>query len=381
MKNINLEKIFEHLNGIFVILTILGLITVFSIQITLLPSLSIFAYISWALLCVVLYTLANHLKLKNSSEFDFYKVSEPVGRQTRRKKQNIEERVAIHIDEEGLDPMIMFNEEKSGVGCILKLTGLKPKHKLSMYLSQLEITVKQEGHPIAGQTLVEMSFQGQSGYYRLSSDGKMESVEFAFPKQTELLYEQVSQAIDLLLESNPLLPVTKIDVTNFQAMRKFYNYVQRLSAPENRSVEYLSYCQGTLKICNSSYVELYDCTLQSTLTSWINQDGLIRSDNVDEELAKSNVLHLMDIELPYPECRLTNIQIVKLANPLIAVKLYLSLAELIDGAMTENVSTLTLLMKGSSISIKRDEQLKDEKLKDELISVKEYFEQKSYPKF
>ncbi|MCP4326773.1 MAG: hypothetical protein GY787_34080, partial [Alteromonadales bacterium] len=225
-------------------------------------------------------------------------------------------------------------------------------------------------------TLMEISFQDQLGYYRLSSDGKTESVEFAFPLQTELLYEQVSQAIDLLLESNPDLPVTKIDVTNFQAMRKFYNYVQRLSAPENRSVEYLSYCQGTLKICNSSYVELYDCTLQSTLTSWINQDGLIRSDNVDAEPAKTSVLHLMDIEMPYPECRLTNIQIVKVANPLIAVKLYLTLVEIVDGELTTNISGLTLLMKGSSIAIKRDEQLEGE-----LISVEEYFKQKSYPKF
>ncbi|MCP4324943.1 MAG: hypothetical protein GY787_24470, partial [Alteromonadales bacterium] len=321
MKNIELEKIFEHLGSMFVALTIIGLITVFSIQVSLFPNLSIFAYISWSLLCAVLYAFANHFKAKNSSTFDFYKVAEPIGRQTRRKKQNIEERLAIHTGEDGLDPMVLFNEEKSGVACILKLAELKAKHKLAMYLSQLDITVKQEGQPIAGQTLMEMSFQDQLGYYRLSSDGKTESVEFAFPLQTELLYEQVSQAIDLLLESNPDLPVTKIDVTNFQAMRKFYNYVQRLSAPENRSVEYLSYCQGTLEICNSSYVELYDCTLQSTLTSWTNQDGLIRSDNVDAEPAKTSVLHLMNIELPYPECRLTNIQIVKVANPLIAVKL------------------------------------------------------------
>ena len=376
MKNPTFKKITEHLNSVFIIIAVLGLLTMMFVQISFKYSISVFAYISWALLCSLLYATVKHLTEKQRSNFDFYKVAEPLGRQERRKKQNIEERMAFHIGEDGLDPMVIFNEEKTGVASLLKLSAVKSTHKLSRYLAELGIETKQQGHPIAGQTLMSMSYQTQSGYYRLSNDGKNETIEFAFPYDSALLYEQISQAIYLLMEATPEIEVHKIDVTSFQAMLKFYNYVQRLNAPENRSVEYLSYCQGTLKICNSSYVALYDCTLQSTLTSWINQDGLIRTDNVDEKLSKRSVLHLMDIELPYPECRLVNIQIVKIANPQIAVKLYLTLTELQQGQLTDNISGLTLLMKDSSIVIKRDEQFDDE-----LISVAEYFEQKSYPKF
>lgn len=376
MKHLDLKTLTENLERTFIVATGLGFLIIFFIKISFLDSISIFVYISWALLCILLYALSRHLKLKENDAFDFYKVAEPIGRQERRKKQNIEERVAIHIGEEGLDPMILFNEEKTGVACILTLTALKPTHKISRYLTELAIQAEQQGQPIAGQTLFTMNFEQQSGYFRLTEDGTNILVEFAFPESQGPLYDQVSQVIYLLLEANPLVMVTKTDVTNFQAMQKFYRYVQRLNDSNNRCVEYISYCQGTLKICNSSYVELYDCTLQSTLTSWINQDGLIRTDNVDAELSNDNVLHLMDIELPYPECRLVNIQIVKVANPMIAVKLYLTLTELKEGQLTDNTSGLTLLMKDSSIAIKRDEQFDDE-----LISVAEYFEQKSYPKF
>lgn len=376
MKNLNFENLVAHLNRTSVVILTLGFISIFLAQINLLYSVTFYTYAGWALICALSYAFVVHVKRNKGNEFDFYKVSDPIGRQERRKKQNIEERVATHLTDDGLDPMVLFNEEKSGVACLLKLTLLKSNHNISHYLAQLAISIEQQGSPIAGQTLFSMSFQQQTGYLRLTLDGSSATAEFAFHENKGPLYDQTSQVIYLLLEANPLVLVNKINVTNFQAMHKFYHYVQRLSAPENRSLEYLSYCQGTLKICNSSYVELYDCTLQSTLTSWVNQDGLIRTDNVDVAIAECNVLHLMDIGLPYPECRLTNVQIVKVANPQIAVKLYLTLAELKDGQLTDNVSGLTLLMKDSSIAIKRDEQFNDE-----LISVTEYFEQKSYPKF
>lgn len=377
MKTINLEKISEHLSALFIALSSIGVIALFFIQISFLLAISIFVYLGWLLLCALLYAVANHFKHKNSTEFDFYKVAEPLGRQERRKKQNIEERVAIHIDEDGLDPMVLFNEEKSGVESIITLSHVNESDQLSVLLGELNVDIEQQGTPIAGQTLMEISYQQEIGYYRVSEGYEAIQADFAFPEKTGALYEQASTAIKRLLSEHPAIKVTKINVTNYQAMQKFYHYVKRLSAPENRSVDYLSYCQGTLKICNTSYVELYDCTLQSTLTSWINQDGLIRTDNVDADLSGGNILQLMDIELPYPACRLIDIQIV---NPELtqenAVKLYFTLAELVDDELTDRVSGLSLIMKDASISIKRDEQFDDE-----LLSVEAYFKQKSYPAF
>lgn len=376
MKNSNLEKVAEHLNALFIGLIAVGLTALFFIQIIFILSFSLFIYLGWVILCVILYLFANHLKAKNSNEFDFYKVAEPLGRQERRKKQNIEERVAIYIDEDGLDPQIIFDEAKSGVACLLKLSGIALNHKLQDYLSELYVLSEQQGQPIAGQTLMEVHYKGESGYYRLTNDGETESIDFAFPENSDLLYEQVCIAIKRLVSDFRSLSVTKVNVTNYQAMVKFYHYVERLSAPENRCVEYLSYCEGTLKVCNTSYVELYDCTLQSTLTSWINQDGLIRTDNVDIDVAENSVLQLMDIELPYPESRLVDIQIVKLAELQKGVKLYLTFAELVDSELSGNVTGLSLLMKDNSIGIKRDEESQEV-----LISVADYFKQKSYPLF
>ena len=376
MKNISFEKISEYATALFIVFLAVGLIVLFSIQMIFTLSFSNVIYLAWAALCILFYVFSNFLKTKNSSEFDFYKEAEPLGRQERRKKTNTEERVAIYIDEDGLDPMIIFDETKSGVACILKLADIALDNKLQDYLSELYVLSEQQGHPIAGQTLMEVHYKGEVGYCRLTDDGDKQSVDFAFMENSELLYEQVYQAINCLLSDFPALSVAKIDVNNYQAMVKFYDYVQRLSAPENRSVKYISYWEGTLKVCNSSYVALYDCTLQSTLTSWISKGGLIRTDNVDVDASENSLLQLMDIDLPYEECRLVDIEIVQMAEDQDGVKLYLTLAELIEGELTENVSGLSLLMKDKSINIKHDETFTDE-----LISVTDYFKQKSSPQF
>jgi hypothetical protein len=370
----------ENINTFIIAATVIGFIAIFLIAKDFLPSDHQFVYYSWGLFCFIFYVLANYIKSKQSSEFDFYRVAEPVGRQERRKKQNIEERIAIYLDEDGLDPSILFNEEKSGVVFIVRLNALKSDHRLAQHLTALKITNKQEGLPIAGQTLVEITFTGQLGYYRLTSQGENDLLEFAFPEKTELLYHQVKKAIALLIEDSALInhkiAITKVNVINYQALMKFYNYVQRLSAPENRCIEYISLCEGALKICNSSYVELYDCTLQSTLTSWVNQDGLIRTDNVDVDLPENHLLELEEIELPYPECRLTNIEIVKNIDMQESLQLYLTLAELDKDVLTQNISGLTLLMHNKEVTISSEK-----KQPEQLMSVADYFQQKSYPAF
>jgi len=373
MKNNSLEKLADHLSALFIASVSIGLIGLFLVQIIFMLPLSTFTYVGWVILCTVLYAIANHIKNKNHTEFDFYKVAEPLERKARRKKQNIEERVAIHIDEDGLDPMILFDEAKSGVTCILKLSAITATNRLQDYLSELYVLSEQQGRPIAGQTLMEVHYKGESGYYRLTNDGFSESIDFAFPKNSDLLYEQILIAVQRLRSDFPQLSVTKVNVINYQTMAKFYHYVQRLSAPENRSIEYISYCEGTVKICNTSYIELYDCNLQTILTSWMNKDGIIRSDNVDIDVSENSVLQLMDIELPYPESRLADIQIVKMEDTQKAVKLYLTFVELVDGEPTAEMSGLSLLMAGNSITIKKDEELEQD-----LISVADYFKQKSY---
>ncbi|GLS89047.1 hypothetical protein GCM10007916_01140 [Psychromonas marina] len=376
MKTINVETLTDNLTAIFIVTTSAGLIGLFFLKINFILLSSSLTYGVWLAACTLIYAIAQHFKTKNSSTFDFYQASGPVTPTVRRKKSNIEERVAIHIDEDGLDPMVLFNEEKSGVACILRLTELKTTKHLFDYLYDLNISVEQQGSPIDGQTLMEINYQQEKGYYRLTDNGPRELLDFAFCENSEHLYAQIKLAIEQLKNDNPALCISKVNVTNYQALQKFYHYVKRLNAPENRSIEYLSYYQGTLKICNTSYVALYDCTLQSTLTSWINQDGLIRTDNVEVELLGDNMLQLVDIELPYTECRLIDIQIVKMRDVQEGVKLYLTLVELNEGKLTNNMSGLTLLMGNNSIDIKYDEVLSDE-----LISVEAYFNQKSYPEF
>ncbi len=376
MKHAKADKPKTSLNSIVVVVMFLGLISLFLIEVNFALTIPILSYLGWTLVCLVAYSVANNLKPKDSSDFDFYKVTEPAAAQAPRKKLNSEERIAISIDQDGLDPMVLFNEEKTGVVTLLKLLALPLTNKFTNHFSRFGIKSRQLGHPIESQTLLAISFRDEKAYCRLTTNDEDQTVEFAFPENSTVLYDQSVLAIQRLIEENSQLVVSKINVVNYQAMLKFYNYVKRLNAPENRSIEYISYYQGTLKICNSSYVALYDCTLQSTLTSWINKDGLIRTDNVDVDLEDKNMLYLMDIDMPYPECRLVNIEIVKVENPEVSVKLYLSIAEVIEGELTDNRSGLTLLMRDTSISIKEDEQFDVD-----LISVEQYFEQKSYPKF
>lgn len=375
MKTINIETITDNLTAIFITITSGGFIALFLLKLNGVVPVSSVAYGIWGATCIALYAIMSHVKAKNSSTFDFYQASGPIEPKARRKKSNVEERLAIHIDEDGLDPMVLFNAEKSGVTCILRLTKLKTTKHLFDYLYDLNISVEQQGSPIDGQTLMEINYQQEKGYYRLTDNSPHELLDFAFCENSALLYAQIKLAIEQLKNDNPALCISKVNVTNYQALQKFYHYVKRLKAPENRNIDYLSYHQGTLKICNTSYVALYDCALQSTLTSWINEDGLIRTDHVDIELSGDKMLRLMDIELPYAECRLADIQIVKMPD-VREVKLHLTLMELTDNTLTGNVSALTLLMGNNTIEIKSDD-LESE----ELISVEAYFNQKSYPDF
>lgn len=368
------DKPILNLNLVIIPVMLLGLLSLFLIQINHIIDVSLVIYLSWILVCLLACAFVSHEK-NNSSDFDFYKAKASATPETsENKKYKTEDRIGIYIDQDGLDPMVIFNEDKSGVVSIVKLMGLPATNKLTEYSSELEITTQQLGNPIESQTLLKLSFNGVNAYCRLTDDDDHQMIEFAFPKDSTDIYLQVLKAIEMLIEEYPGLTVLEVDVLNYQALLKFYNYVQRLSGEENRSIEYISHYRGNLKICNSSYVELYDCTLQSTLTSWINQDGLIRTDNVD--LQKDEQIHLVNIDLPYEQCRLVNIQLGNTESSELVVMLYFTFAELIDGELTDNRSGFTLVMTNDSIEIKRDEVSNEA-----FISIKEYFEQKCYSKF
>ena len=370
------DKPILNLNLVIIPVMLLGLLSLFLIQVNLAIDISLVIYLSWILVCLLACAFVSHEK-NNSSDFDFYKAKDSASvasESSENKKYKTEERIGIYIDQDGLDPMVIFNEDKSGVVSIVKLMGLPAFNKLTEYFSELEIVSQQIGNPIESQTLLKISFSGINAYCRLTDDDEHQMIEFAFPKNSTDIYLQVLKAIEMLIEEYPGLTVLEVDVLNYQALLKFYNYVQRLSGEENRSIEYISHYRGNLKICNSSYVELYDCTLQSTLTSWINQDGLIRTDNVD--LQKDEQIHLVNIDLPYEECRLVNIQLGNRDPSQLIVTLYFTFAELIDGELTDNKSGLTLVMTNDSIEIQREEVFDET-----FISIKEYFEQKCYSKF
>lgn len=361
----------------------LGLVSFYVGQTHYAIDISLLIYLGWTAVCLLVYAVVSYAK-EDSSDFDFYKASaqgssassssaSSSSQPAVRKKYNTEERVGIFLDQDGLDPMVIFNEEKSGVVSIVKVTGLPLSHKLTELFSELSITSQQIGHPIDSQTIFKLSFEGMMAYCRLTTGDENEILEFAFPKNSPEIYAQLLMVVQKLMEQNSGLEVIEINVLNYQALLKFYNYVKRLNAPENRSIEYISHYQGNLKICNSSYVELYDCTLQSTITSWVNQDGLIRTDNVD--IVGEEQMHLENIDLPYEERRLVNIQLGK-AESTDVVTLYLTLSELTDGELTGNSSPLTLVMKDDCIEIKQDAMAEEE-----LISIQEYFDQKCYQKF
>jgi len=374
MKQSKTDKSTLNINLIILFVMLLGVFSLFILQSYFAIHISLLVYLGWVIVCLFAYGLASHEKDTNSSDFDFYKATEPVTpQQIKKKKYNTEERIGISISQDGLDPMVIFKEDKSGVATIVKLHGLPAINKLMEYFAELDITSHQLGSPIESRTLLRIKFERAKAFCRLTDDDETQTVEFAFPKNSIGIYQQVLKAIQMLMEEYSDLEVLEVNVLNYQTLVKFYNYVERLSAPENRCIEYISYYKGNLKICNSSYVELYDCTLQSTLTSWINRNGLIQTDNVD--LERGEQIHLENIDLPYNESRLVNIKMGKPEPDQVAVTLCLTFAEIVDDELTGNQSGFALTMQDDHIEIKQD-KIPDE----EFLSIKEYFEEKCYSK-
>ncbi|WP_028863313.1 hypothetical protein [Psychromonas aquimarina] len=341
----------------------------------------------WIFASTILHSVLNYLSERKLEKFDFYKVNEaqPESIDISEVMLQKKEPTKQVIDEDGLDPMVLFDVENSGAQEFIEIRQIDSIDKLADYLSDLDIRVEPLGTPIAGVVIMEMCFNEEKGYYRFSDLqefggelGKLD-IDFAFPRELQELPVLVETALRRLLKDNPGESVQKINVPNYQAMHKFYSYVQRLQRPENRSIDYLACHQGILNICNSSYVELYDCNLQSTLTSWVNDEGLIRTD----QLGANGLTKLDDkdrewfyIDLPYSECRLADIKIVKEFQDKDCIKLHFILAELIDGQLTENKSGRSLLMRGDNISIKNEELSEAE-----LLSVADYFAEKTVHPF
>lgn len=346
-------------------------------------SVPLSAIVIWPAAFILVYQVAESLGAPEDDKFVFHNGAEPRTEFNNLHKVKIsKEQIAFHIDNDGLDPQIIFNVEKTGASHLITIHGANAADKFSDYLSGQKVIIEALGIPIEGVVLMEMQFNGSKGYYQIVDDldspesKPLCSIDIALLENSDQLNQRVETAITEMLKAHTPLSAKKIDVVNYQSMLKFHMYVKRLKDKENGSLDYLSTCEGTLEICNSSYVELYNCNLQSTLTSWVNQNGLIRTDRADDELQaeENGKPQLNKIKLHFADCCLTDIQLIKNKedNNNSCIKLHLTLTELNDGELTDKNSTLNLRMEDKSISVSTEaiEQA-------DLISVAQYFEQKT----
>lgn len=348
------------------------------------PSIPLSAFVIWPVAFTLVYKIAESLNEPEEDKFVFHNGAQPrPAFHDLPKKQISKEEIAFHIDNDGLDPQIIFNVEKTGASHLIQIQHISAAEKFSHYLLNHGITVTELGIAIEGVILMEMQFNGLKAYYQIVADADVSdqqplaSIDIALLENNDDLNEQVEKTLADMFKVHPPLSAQKTNVINYQAMLKFYNYVKRLKTKENSSLDYLSTCEGTLEICNSSYVELYNCNLQSTLTSWVNQNGLIRTDRADDELhvEENKRLQLNKIKLHFADCCLTDIQLLKNIPQNSSIKLHLTLTELNDGELTDNNSTLNLLMEDKNITVSTE--LVDEA---DLMSVAQYFEQKTLQK-
>lgn len=332
--------------------------------------------------------LCNYLEDDEQGEsFDFYKVTDKIDQPNIFDDDVLQVSKPVMdtpflIDEDGLDPSIVFNVEKTGAGIVILIEEIYQDNNLQDYLQKHQIDVKLIGSPIEGVRLMEMQYKGLQGYYRVTDNYHSSysnptcNIDFAFLLDTEVLRLQVEKAILQMLDAHPPASVKKLNAKNYQAMFKFYTYVNRLGCAENRSVDHLCFYHGTFEISNSSYVELYNCNLKSSLTSWVNKDGLIRTDYIDEEedeLSASDKEALQTtIGLPFAKCRLIGIKLVALPEDSLSVKLHLSFAELIDDEPTGKNDSLAIVMQDKNILISRDEEETNS-----FVTVSEYFDEKT----
>ena|GEM_PF-6266421 len=344
-------------------------------------SVPLSAFIIWPVAFTLVYKIGTSLNEPETDKFVFHNGAQqrPAFHDLAKIKVS-NEQIAFHIDNDGLDPQIIFNVEKTGASHLIQIKYINAAAQFSRYLLNHDITVAALGIPIEGVALMEMQFNGLKAYYQVADDVDFSeqhpvcSIDIALLENSDDLNGRVEETLVDMFKAHPPLSAEKINVGNYQAMLKFYNYVKRLKNKENSSLDYLSTCEGTLEICNSSYVELYNCNLQSTLTSWVNQNGLIRTDRADDQLhTKDNEgLPLNKIKLHFADCCLTDIQLIKNIPKNGSIKLHLTLTELNDGELTANNSTLNLLMEDKNITVSTE--LVDAA---DLISVAQYFEEKT----
>lgn len=344
-------------------------------------SIPLSAFVIWPAAFTLVYKVAESLNEPEEDHFVFHNGAQPRPAFHDLPKVKIsKEQIAFHIDNDGLDPQIIFNVEKTGASHLIQVQDICAADQFSRYLLNHEVTVKELGIAIEGVVLMEMQFNGLKAYYQIvdaldfSEQRPLSSIDIALLENSDDLNERIEKTLADMFKNHSPLSAQKTNVINYQAMLKFYTYVKRLKNKENSSLDYLSTCEGTLEICNSSYVELYNCNLQSTLTSWVNQNGLIRTDRADDELPSEGDtrLQLNKIKLHFADCCLTDIQLIKSIPNNGSIKLHLTLTELNDGELTDNHSTLNLLMEDKNITVST-ETISSE----DLISVAQYFEQKT----
>jgi hypothetical protein len=371
----------KEILGVIAVLLLVGIIS-YS-QFSAGNSFSFSSCVIWSVTFAFVYMVTGTVHVCDEKSFVFHNGSEQrIAFHDLPKKRISKDHFAFHIDNDGLDPQVIFNVEITGAKYLIQVKQIGNAEQFERYLLENDVTVKQLGNAIAGVALMEMQYKEGKAYYQIVADHLnsspseiLSSIDIALLDNSDDLNLQVEQVLlQMFAESKPH-QVEKINIENYQAMFKFHAFVEKLKRRENRSIDYLSFYHGKFEISNSEYVELYNCNLHTSLISWINQDGLIRTDYVDEEekvLTASERKSLQTIiGLPFTSSRLLNIQIIRASAGTPDIQLYLTFAELSDDEPTGKESSLSLSVKG------KDLILSSEPLDaGELLSIGEYFNSK-----
>ena len=377
----------KEILGVMAVLVLVGIISYYQISSWDSFSFPFSAFIIWSITFALVYKVAETFHAPDEKSFVFHNGTEQrIAFHDLPKKQISKDYFAFHIDNDGLDPQVIFNVEITGAKYFIQVKQISHADQFNRYLLQNDVIVKQLGNAIEGVALMEMQYKESIAYYQIVDDLNspqpelLSSIDIALLDNSDDLNLRVEQSLLQMFAEFEPQKVEKINAGNYQAMFKFYAFVKKLKRRENRSIDYLSFYHGKFEISNSEYVELYNCNLHSSLISWINKDGLIRTDYVDEEekvLTESERKSLQTvIGLPFTSSRLLDIQIIRVAEGSSNVQLYLTFAELCNDEPTGKENSLSLSVKGKDLMISSEPL--DAR---ELLSIDEYFNLKSLVQF
>jgi len=109
------------------------------------------------------------------------------------KKQILNEEVAFHIENDGLDLQIIFNIEKTGAPVLIKVDQISDDARFKDYLLKQGITVNELGRVIDGAMLIEIELDESVAYYQV-----VENFSYGEPELLPAinLYRDLNQVVE-----------------------------------------------------------------------------------------------------------------------------------------------------------------------------------------